>query len=351
MLASVPLVPKFASGGAAGPGELRDTSRNRRWLFLAIFALCALLGGFSISVGQMTIDNVGCRSGGYSSDDFLAYCRSKWFGDYEHGALYYGLEPAVRRNIRKASVIFLGNSKTQAAFSTKAVRAYFDKRGIRHFVMGFGYGEWSTFSLAVLKKSRAHPRVVVINADPVFSYKLANPAEEALEGSLASLWRLCLNFSFQRVHRVACYSVSFLCPESEPSFFRSTRDGQWNWIGPYIEEKAVPIDGTSERTITPEELEKAKVVGEQFLREIGLDRRCGVLTGTPNTDLNPTDFVRDLATALKTNSILPSWEGLSTLDGGHLNLASAERWSHELIESLTPILQDCMPADDHGTVR
>jgi hypothetical protein len=30
------------------------------------------------------------------------------------------------------------------------------------------------------------------------------------------------------------------------------------------------------------------------------------------------------------------------VDGGHLNAASAERWSGQLVEALTPILHDCL---------
>jgi hypothetical protein len=119
---------------------------------------CALLSVLALAVGQMTFDNIHCKSRGYSADDFLAYYRSQRYADYEHGALYYGLEPAVRTNVRNAKVIFLGSSKTQAAFSTNAVRSYFDNLGIEFFVMGFGYGEWSTFALSVLKRSDAAPK-------------------------------------------------------------------------------------------------------------------------------------------------------------------------------------------------
>jgi hypothetical protein len=56
------------------------------------------------------------------------------------------------------------------------------------------------------------------------------------------------------------------------------------------------------------------------------------------------DLTQKLAAALQTNSIFLSIEGLSTVDGGHLNLQSAERWSREFVEALTPILQTCIPA-------
>jgi hypothetical protein len=122
---------------------------NQR-LYVAVFAVSALLGALLLSLGQTTFDNINCRSSEYGGSNFLAYCQSAKYGDYEHGALYYGLEPGLRDNIGSAKVIFLGSSHVQAAFSTKAVRAFFDKLNLRFFVMGFGYGEGSPFALPVL---------------------------------------------------------------------------------------------------------------------------------------------------------------------------------------------------------
>src|SRR3982074_1567304 len=58
-------------------------------------------------VAIMTFDNFTCRTQPQGPDDFLAYCRSLRYGDYEHGALYYGLEPRARESIRAAHVLFL----------------------------------------------------------------------------------------------------------------------------------------------------------------------------------------------------------------------------------------------------
>src|SRR5262249_30118180 len=116
----------------------------------------------------MTIDNLKCQSTGYANDHFLAYCDSQRYADYEHGALFYGLERSAIDSIRRAEVLFIGNSKLQAAFSTKAVRDYFNSINVRFFVIEFGYGEESMFSLPVLKKWGASPKVLVINPDQLF---------------------------------------------------------------------------------------------------------------------------------------------------------------------------------------
>jgi hypothetical protein len=308
-----------------------------RW-YVALFILCAALGVLIGGVGQMTVDNLKCRSTGYADDHFLAYCDSQLYADYEHGALFYGLERSAIDSIRRAEVLFVGNSKLQAAFSTKAVRDYFNAINVPFFVMGFGYGDESTFSLAVLRKWGASPKVLVINADPFFSEKLSPPARDALEGRPAFLWRLVLKFIFQRVHRAVCFVGSSVCPESDPSIFRSAKDGEWNWIGPYVKEKSVPIERPAQ------ELAMANKLGEKILDQIGLDRQCVILTGTPNSFLDSTAIAMALAASLRTNSIFPAVDGLSTLDGVHLNLASAERWSGQFVQAMASILQKCISA-------
>jgi hypothetical protein len=310
--------------------------------YVALFLLCAAFSILTIGVGQMTVDNLKCRSTGYDNGNFLAYCRSELYADYEHGALLYGLEPSAIYNIRRAEVLFVGNSKLQAGFSSRAMRDYFNSINVPFFILGFGYADESTFSEAVLKRWGVSPKVLVINADPFFSEYLSSAARDALEGRPAFLWRILLKSLFQRVHRGVCFVASSICPESEPSIFRSARNGQWNWIGPYIEEKSVPIDRSAQTTIPPHILAMAEKMGEKFLEEIGLDRQCVVLTATPNSPLDSVGIATALASSLKTSSVFPSIDGLSTLDGVHLNLASAERWSGQFVRALGPILQKCI---------
>jgi hypothetical protein len=176
-----------------------------------------------------------------------------------------------------------------------------------------------------MERSHASPKVIVINADPFFVVPemVSEPAKDAI------------------IHRIICHAVP-VCPESEPSIFRSAVDGQWNWVGPYMEERDVPISQEFKERLPENQIEQAKILGEAFLNRIGLDRRCIVLTGTPNTGLNSTEIAQVLATALHTRFVAPRIEGLSTLDGGHLNSRSAELWSAAFVEALTPILNECL---------
>jgi ferredoxin len=320
------------------------TDKQRWKAYVVIFAAMAFVSAFVTSVAIMTFDNFKCRTP--PADDFLAYCRSVRYGDYEHGALYYGLEPKARESIRAAQVLFIGSSRIQAALAANAVREYFRARGIRYFVMGFGYGDVSAFEQPLMERSSASPKLIVINADPFFVPPniLSEPAKEAIEGGPGYLWRLLSKMAFQRVHRIICRAVP-LCPESEPSIFRSATDGQWNWVGPYTEEREVPVDQEFKERLSESEIEHAKPIGEMFLNRIGLDRRCVVLTGTPNSALNSTEVAEVLATALHTRFLAPKIDGLGTIDGGHMNSRSAELWSAAFLEALTPIVNECLGLD------
>src|SRR5262245_1313529 len=161
--------------------------------------------------------------------------------------------------------------------------------------MGFGYGDESTFSLAVLRKWGASPKVLVVNADPFFSDKLSPPARDALESRPAFLWRLALKMLLQGVHRGARLLASNVWPESCASSVRSAKDVEWDWVGPYIKEKSVPIAGPAQTTITQEELALAKTLGEKILDQIGLDRQCVILTGAPNSFLDSAAIATALA--------------------------------------------------------
>ena len=318
------------------------TSHVSWWKYLALLAIGMLVAFVIGTVGPMTVENLGCRSTGYDADHFLAYCDSPKYASYEHGAFLYGVEASAVINIRHADVLFLGNSKMQAAFSTKMATDYFNSMNVRYFLMGFGYAEESKYTFAILKRWNIAPKVLVINADPFFSEWLSPPAREALEGRAEYLWRLILKAAFQRVHRTICFVASGVCPESVPAIFRSSKDGAWNWIGLYKADKAVPVDRSAQLITTETQFREAKDIGEKFLNHLRMDRRCVVLTGAPNSQLDSPAIAATVAASLNTESILPPSDGLATLDGAHLNPASAERWSGQFLEALTPLLRRCL---------
>src|SRR5215471_16448074 len=68
---------------------------------------------------------LACQADGYGIDRYLAYCGSDGYGEYDHGALWFELEPDATESARRAKVLFLGNSRMQLAFSTRATEDWF----------------------------------------------------------------------------------------------------------------------------------------------------------------------------------------------------------------------------------
>ena len=87
--------------------------RPALYLVILVFSLLAALGY------KLRTDGVfACPASGYGSDHYLAYCQTGGYGDYDHGAFWFGLEPEAQRAATDADVLFLGNSRMQFAFST-----------------------------------------------------------------------------------------------------------------------------------------------------------------------------------------------------------------------------------------
>lgn len=319
-------------------------------IFLATFFLVVAFGFAPARVAQFTLDNAKCRLNNHqANDEFLAYCNYGSYADYEHGALYYDLESSVSENIHNAEVIFFGNSLTQVSFSTKFTRSFFEERGIKYFIMGWGYSELGRFADAVIKKWRASPRVIVINADPFFSQNASPPAQAIIDGSIQSKWDVFLHFAYQRLHPVVC-RLPLICagsadPNRDAAIYRSAADGQWNVGTFWINDGAAPIAIQARKPLSDAEMASATELGQKFLNDLGIDRRCVVLTGIPSSNTDGPAAARTLARSLGTRLILLDIPDLATVDGGHLNRPSSERWSKEFLTAMTPILNDCIPGN------
>src|ERR1700693_1381297 len=84
---------------------------------LYIFVVLSVV--VAASVYKLWSDSIiSCSPEGYDSDHYLGYCQTEGYGDYEHGAFWFGLEPAALDFAKRADVLFVGESKLQYAFST-----------------------------------------------------------------------------------------------------------------------------------------------------------------------------------------------------------------------------------------
>jgi hypothetical protein len=312
-------------------------------------SMYVVIGVFAISAATLifhfcrfAVDNIKCWSSEYGPSYYLAQCRARPFGEYETGAIYYGLESGISDGITNAQVIFLGSSKLQQAFSTQATNAYFAKQNIRFYVLGL-----AGFVLPLFKTYRVSPSLLIINADPFFAEQFGPGEPEGLMsgGVLRTFWNLATRAGLQRLQRAICPTFSSLCSPTGDEYrtiYRSGRTGQWKWQGSFYPEQSIPFNELLQDEFSDDKFATAVDFGKRFLREINIDRGCIVLTGIPNNLYDAPAIASRLAQRLGTQLILPKVEPLFMLDDYHLNFDTAERWSVAFFNELTPVVERCI---------
>ena len=148
-------------------------SRIRDALFIArptIYILILLSACVASYLYKIRTDNIfACQaSRGYSSDRYLTYCDAANYGDYEHGAFWFDLEPMAEMSAATADVLFLGDSRLQFAFSTAATAQWFSSASTSYYLLGFIGFENSIFARALLHKLKPRAKVYVINIGDFF---------------------------------------------------------------------------------------------------------------------------------------------------------------------------------------
>ncbi|MDO8607481.1 MAG: hypothetical protein Q7R40_13165 [Phaeospirillum sp.] len=303
--------------------------------------LSALLGMAYLVHSRARITE--CVGAHYSDDDYMAWCGSAEFQDYEHGAYFWDLEPPVMDNVRKADVLFLGNSLGQSAFSTEHIRRYFAERGLTHHLLGFGFGEANSFPEAIFRKFGLTPRIVVANAASFFLDNPTGLASSVMFPSSATMLEYKIKRWLQPVHRRACEQGGatlrkLVCGEA-PTIYRSRRDGHWR-------HRNFP-DGKRPLIFTgpPESLPPSHphVLAALRLRDaVAAWGGCLVLSSTPSSDGRYVANARAIAAASGIPLIVPDQlSDLTAYDGEHLDPPSAERFSAGFTAGLDQALTHC----------
>lgn len=283
-----------------------------------------------------------CSSAGYDDDHYLAYCEYGRYGDFEHGALLYGMEPGVVEKIKQSDVLFLGNSRAQYAFSTKASIAAMEASQVPWYAMGFGFGAKSDMPEAMFKKHKLKPKLVVINADPFFSESAAGLSRKVLAGGEAFKEEYAKKRKLQDIHSGLCERLgdgpwSSLTCGNKPTLFRARSNGTWK-VEHYRSDQHIEVAYSDTHLMS--QLDKTVAAAELFFENTAIDRECTVLTVTPQSP-TPVAFTRELAQRLNLRFEFPQLEDLWTIDASHMNVPSAERWSEAFMQKLAPHIERC----------
>lgn len=319
------------------PSSKATTLAGRFMARPAIYACVVLVAAYAAFAYQIRNQTIfSCPAGGYSADQYLAYCQGEAYGDYEHGAFQFGLEPAVRSHVRDADVIFLGNSRLQFAFSTNATAEWFSAASARYYLMGFLYYENFIFEGELLQTIRPRARVFVINVDDFFDRSESPPVKTIFHDPEAR-HKYEIKQLWQRIHAPICGALARLC-EAKFAIFRSRTTGAYYTEGDAQRRRApVSYDTTVNRNVVDSNSAAALSSLARFAQD-----KCVILTDVPfvGTKIGNANAI---AAAIGAKLVMPGpVEGLQTFDGYHLDRPSAEKWSRAFFAAAGQQIRSCL---------
>jgi hypothetical protein len=316
-------------------------SRGRDGLFTGrpTIYILILLGAFVATyLYKLRHDFIfACQANGYTLDSYLARCDAVNYGDYEHGAFWFGLEPAAETSAASADVLFLGDSRLQFAFSTAATAQWFSSASASYYLLGFAAFENSIFARALLHKLKPRAEVYVISITDFFQ-PFEAPEAKIIMHDDAARTRYEGKRLWQFVHKAIC--MKLVCGNAL-AVFRSRRTGTW-YMPQVSQFKGRDRPVSYDQHIDEREIDEAIAIGRIFLSELPVKTECVILTAIP-TVATKLSVANAIASGLAKMFVVPEHlDGLQTLDGFHLDPASAERWSEAFFKTAGPQIQKCL---------
>jgi hypothetical protein len=302
----------------------------------AIYIAMVVVVALGTYARQLIKDSIyACPASGYASDRYLAYCQADHYGDYEHGAFWFALEPNVYESIAGAQVLFMGNSRLQWGFSNTTTADWFASSSARYYLLGFSYYETYPFEEALLRKVEPKAQVYVINLDGFFQPAESVPARFVMHDGEA-LSRYEGKRRWQAAHETVCRRVAALCG-NEYAVYRSRQTGTWYPLGGRFNNEPVSDDPNVDAGYVQQQVAAAR----GFLGRLPVSRECVILTMVP-TFKTKRAAAEAIASELGLSLVAPTLDGLLTFDGSHLERASAERWSNAFLHAAGPQIRKCL---------
>lgn len=298
-----------------------------------LLILAVILGAGAYSLREYGI--FSCSASGYGSDRYLSYCAAKSYGDYDHGAIWFGLEPVATAAAANAQALVLGNSRTQFAFSSNATADWFSSLSKRYYLLGFSHFENYTFEAPLLRKLHPNAKVYIINIDSFFERSETGPGKTVMQDESARS-HYEQKRQWQAIHKATCTTFKAVCG-NKGAFFRSRSSGAWIATGGPFPTEPVSYDDHIDQNM----LASYTALGKEFLPSLPVDRACTILTVVPTVKTG-VGTANAIAVALGMNLVAPRLTGLMTFDQVHLDPASAQRWSAAFFEEAGPQIRKCL---------
>jgi len=318
------------------PQASSDAELRPRPVLYSLVVISAAVAVFAY--GLRTEGIFACPAASYSSDQYLAYCNSLAYGDYDHGAFWFDLEPNATKFATAADVMFVGNSRMQFAFSTAATKEWFDATERSYYLLGFSHTENSAFVAPLLSTLQPRASVYIVNVDRFFDDHETPPAAEILHGA-GTESRYRRKRFWQEPHRVVCGAIPRLCGH-ELTFFRARSDGRWRFAG------ADDLVGSGVGNGPPTDQEswaRYERQATEFLASLHADPGCIIFTIVPTQQTRHAE-ASAIAASVGYDLVAPDFEDLRlrTFDGSHLDPPSAQRWSQRFFDVAGPLIRKCL---------
>jgi hypothetical protein len=261
--------------------------------------------------------------------------------------LWHALGDSIA-HARRADILFIGDSRMPMGLRQADIVPAAGALGLRVFSLACGHVERVPFALKLIRKHDLRPKVVVVVGGPhLFRDVLSGPAEKAMK---LTRWRAWTQWTEADARwRLQSWVHAWL-PKidwfgqrltSSWILYRSTRTG---WLIPVVEPSArYPIGFDREDASYAPSLPVARALKDE------LDRRGAalILSLVPYGDTR-TGHLPFLARELGVPVVLPSFDGLATADGSHLDRSSAESYGKAFWSQLLalPEVREKLSLDD-----
>src|ERR1700743_3306970 len=89
------------------PGFWLSNPQPGAYVIVLVLTIAAAFGV------KLRLQGIFACPASYGTTAYLSDCNSTAYGDYDHGAFWFGLEPEARRAASNARVLVLGNSRIE----------------------------------------------------------------------------------------------------------------------------------------------------------------------------------------------------------------------------------------------
>lgn len=310
-------------------------------LFTVVLGLLTAVtaSAWLLAPGMGRVKNI-TRAERPADDYYLAHDHG---GHVDHHVLYFGTDPVALEHLRRADVLLLGNSRLMFAARPGVLDAFFESRGLRYYILGFGFRETDRFPLAIIEKFDLRPKLVIVNADGFFQYAYSDFARAVMKSNLIGAWQFAREAETGHEVRRALHQLvpNWVDLLGRPGFpwrreliiYRSRTNGAWQ-LSPWEPGlRAMTGRDLRQPPLAPHEHDAAR----RF--KAAMDGRGArlVLTYVPTSRPlggGPALFADLLGVPL----VAAHPPGLTTEDDDHVDEGSAVAWSQAFVQELERVV-------------